>query len=76
MKLKLKDIKEIGKRAGAVDLTYLTDEEIRKYKKDEKWFNELGYSMGVYGCNGVLLQGKQTKTLYVITARTGALYCI
>ena len=33
----------------------------------------IGYSCGVYGCNGMLLQGKGGQ-LYTVTARTSAIW--
>lgn len=76
MKLSQKNIKEMVERKLAIDITYCTDKEIQEIKVNEGWFNELGYSAGVYGCNGLLLQGNKTKQLYAITSRTSAVYCI
>lgn len=76
MKLSQKNIKEIVNRKLAIDITYLTDKEIQEIKVNEGWFNELGYSSGIYGCNGVLLQGNKTKQLYAIASRTSAIYSI
>lgn len=76
MKLKSKDIKELVERKIAIDITYSSDEEIKNIKKKELYFNELGFSSGMYGVNGVLLQGYKTKQLYAITSRTSAIYCI
>lgn len=76
MKLSQKNIKEIVNRKLAIDITYLTDKEIQEIKVNEGWFNELGYSLGIYGCNGILLQGNKTKQLYAIASRTSAMYSI
>lgn len=35
---------------------------------------KMGYSSGVYGINGGLLQGKETGNYYAITARNSSLF--
>lgn len=35
---------------------------------------QVGYSSGVYGCNGMLLKGNKTGKLYAITSRTTAVF--
>ena len=40
----------------------------------EGYYTQIGYSAGVYGCNGMLLQGHKTGKLYAITARTSAIF--
>lgn len=37
-------------------------------------YRQVGYSCGVYGCNGMLLQGLTTGDMYAVTARTTAIY--
>lgn len=37
-------------------------------------YRQVGYSSGVYGCNGMLLKGLETGRLYAITDRTTAIY--
>lgn len=36
-------------------------------------YKKIGYSAGIYGCNGMLLQGESGQ-LYAVTARTSAIY--
>lgn len=36
-------------------------------------YSHIGYSCGVYGCNGMLFQGRSGQ-LYAVTARTSAIY--
>lgn len=36
-------------------------------------YKQIGYSCGLYGCNGMLLQGASGQ-LYAVTARTTAIY--
>lgn len=40
----------------------------------EEPFEKIGYSAGVYGINGGLLQGKSSGTIYAITARNSNLF--
>ena len=35
---------------------------------------QIGYSCGVYGCNGGLLRGNKTGKLYAIIGRTPAMF--
>ena len=37
-------------------------------------YTKIGYSAGVYGCNGMLLRGCNTGNLYAVTARTTAIF--
>lgn len=51
------------------------DNNVREeLEKKEGWLQQVGYSAGVYGCNGMLLQGRNSGTLYAITARTTAVF--
>lgn len=68
----LKEIKNIA----AEDITYITLEQMTELKQNEDGLEEIGYSMGIYGCNGKLLQGIKTGTLYKITKRTSTLFMI
>lgn len=36
-------------------------------------YRQIGYSAGIYGCNGMLLQGESGQ-LYAVTSRTSAIY--
>ena len=47
---------------------------IKNHFDREKYLDKVGYSVGVYGLNGGLLQGHESGTLYAITARTSALF--
>ena len=58
------------------DITYMSSDEIHAIRNKEKYFDELAWSAGVYGCNGLLLRGHETGAVYKITDRTQAIYCI
>ena len=62
------------KETNAKDITYMRFEDLQKLKDSELYFKQLAYSAGVYGVNGMLLQGYNTKELYKITSRTSAIY--
>lgn len=36
-------------------------------------YKQVGYAAGIYGCNGMLLQGDSGR-LYAVTSRTSAIY--
>ena len=65
-KFKLSEIKSIARWKYAVDITNASSRDA--IPED---YEQVGYSAGVYGA---LLQGKETGTLYAITARSTALF--
>lgn len=58
----------------AEDITRADDEKRGELEKAEGWLRQIGYASGVYGCNGMLLQGRNSGTLYAITSRTNAIF--
>ena len=62
-----KQLKNVVKCGVAIDCTYDRERRIKGYYK------QIGYSAGVYGCNGMLLQDENGQ-LYAITSRTTAVY--
>lgn len=64
-----KQLKTLVKFGHAIDAT---DYQLRS-DIDEN-YTQIGYSSGVYGCNGMLLKGRETLRLYAITGRTTAIY--
>lgn len=54
---------------AAVDVTKADDVRIIPEP-----YRQIGYSAVVNGCNGRLLLGEETATLYAVTARTSALF--
>lgn len=68
--MKLKEIKNIN----AIDITNKKIEEIKKLCEKEHGFENISTSYGIYGMNGVLLQGRKTRKLYKITARNTNLF--
>lgn len=62
-----KQLKALVKSGAAKDVTNGTRADISEN------YRQIGYSAGLYGCNGMLLQGESGQ-LYAVTARTSAIY--
>lgn len=69
-----KALREMVAEGIAQDITRANLEQADAIKASEGWLRQIGYAAGLYGCNGQLLQGANTGTLYAITARTTAIY--
>lgn len=69
-----RELKALIKMGAAVDITNHGTAEYKALIEKEKDLDKLGYSSGIYGINGGLLQGQETGTLYAITARTTAAF--
>lgn len=69
-----RELKALVKEGRAVNITNHGTAEYKTLKDREKDFEKLGYSSGMYGINGGLLQGQETGTLYAITARSTAVF--
>lgn len=69
-----KELKTLIRTGAAVDITNHGTAEYKALIENEKDLDKLGYSSGIYGINGGLLQGQKTGTLYAITARSTAVF--
>lgn len=69
-----KQLKNLVLEGLAIDITYGTNETRSELEKTEGYYTQIGYSAGVYGCNGMLLKGNKTGTLYAITSRSTAIF--
>ena len=69
-----KQLREMVKDGIAVDISHGTNETRNAIEAEEGYYNQVGYASGMYGCNGMLLQGHKTGKLYAITGRTQAIY--
>lgn len=74
LKVTQKELKNLVATNQAVDLTRYTMQQADELRKKEGYLTQIGYASGLYGCNGKLLKGNNTNTLYAITARTNAIY--
>ena len=69
-----KELKNLVSLGAAEDITKGDNETRKNIESVEGYYTQIGYSAGVYGCNGMLLQGHKTGKLYAITARTSAIF--
>ena len=68
-----KEIKKLVLLGLAEDLTQASHEELKsKIKHCEK----VGYSSGIYGINGGIIQDSRNGQIYAITARNSNLFMI
>jgi hypothetical protein len=64
-----KQLKDLVKNGVAVDITNTSDRGAIP-----EAYRQIGYACGVYGYNGMLLQGCESGKLYAVTSRTTAIY--
>ena len=69
-----RELKNLVTLGAAEDITRGDNETRKAIEAVEGYYTQIGYSAGVYGCNGMLLQGHKTGKLYAITARTTAIF--
>lgn len=69
-----KELKNMVALGMAEDVTRANNEDYEKIIKREDYLSKLGYSSGVYGCNGMLLRGYKTGGYYAVTSRTLAIF--
>lgn len=63
-----KELRRLVKIGVAIDVTDAGSRSVIP-----EYYRQIGYSAGIYGCNGMLLQGDSGQ-LYAVTARTTAIY--
>lgn len=66
-----KDLKSLVKQGITEDITNVVDVKCREIHA--KGITQIGYSCGVYGCNGMLLRDNSGKQ-YAIIGRTSAMF--
>lgn len=71
-----KQLKGMVKSGIATDVSWVGSYESRKKAMGEEpdGYDQVGYSSGIYGINGMLLKGRTTNKLYAITSRCSAIY--
>ena len=75
MKTTQKEIRSYMNLPGAIDCTRMSDAQYREYYFKEGAFDEIAYSLGTYGRNGLVMRGRTTGTFYVVPSRSSALFC-
>lgn len=68
IKMTQRELKNMVKSGRAIDVTNAC-----KQSAIPESYTQIGYSRGVYGCNGMLLQGESGQ-LYAVTQRSTAIY--
>lgn len=66
-----KQLRELVQNGRAQDITRYSFEAAAALHRSG--ITQIGYSRGVYGCNGALFQDNHTGALYAITARNSTL---
>lgn len=69
-----KELKNFVNLGVAVDITNGTNETRKEILAKENDLEKVGYSSGIYGCNGLLLKGYKTGTLYAVCSRSTAIF--
>ena len=70
-----KQLRELAQYGHAIDLSQRgTIEDRDQILEAEGYLHQIGYASGVNGCSGKLLEGSNTKQLYVIVGHTQAIY--
>ena len=67
-KYTIKQLKSLVNNGIAIDITYAHERKVIPES-----YSQVGYSCGIYGCNGMLLKGASGQ-LYAVTGRTTAVY--
>ena len=68
-KYTIKQLKSLINSGAAVDVTHA-----RSQNEIPESYTQIGYSCGVYGCNGMLLRGYTSGKLYAVAGRTTDIY--
>ena len=74
VKVTRKVIREYVASGDAIDITNISFDDANKLTADEGWLDTELYSMGVYGCNGILFRGHNTSNRYAICNRAQSLF--
>lgn len=67
-----KELRELAYLGLAENITNLSFEDGQKFRKEHN-YSQIGYSSGVYGCNGALLEDINTGDRFVICTRNSTL---
>lgn len=67
-----KELKNLVSLGLAKNITNLSFEDVNAFRKEHNYI-QIGYSSGVYGINGTLLEDIETKEKFVVTSRNSTL---
>lgn len=74
MKTTQKAIKQFLINPDAIDATRYTCEQYDEARKAEGGFEDICYSVGIYGRNGSVVKGRNSGRFYVVTCRSSAIF--
>lgn len=74
MKTSKKELLAYASSINAIDINKYSFEEIEALRKNEKYFEEVAYSIGIYGVSAYLCQGHKTKQFYIVPSRSTTLF--
>lgn len=74
MKTSKRELLAYASSINAIDINKYSFEEIEALRKNEEYFEEVAYSIGIYGVSAYLCQGHKTKQFYVIPSRSTTLF--
>ena len=72
-KMTLREIRGYIATGAAVDISCYSFDAVQQLKSKEKNLDKIGYSTGLYGINGGIVQGGTSGQLYAIKSRSAAL---
>ena len=75
-KMTLREIRGYIATGAAVDISGYSFKSMQELRASEKGFDKIGYSTGLYGINGGIVQGCTSGQLYAIKSRGAALFQI
>lgn len=74
MKTSKKELLAYASSINAIDINKYSFEEIEALRKNEEYFEEVAYSIGIYGVSAYLCQGHKTKQFYIVPSRSSTLF--
>lgn len=74
MKTSKKELLAYASSINPIDINKYSFEEIEALRKNEEYFEEVAYSIGIYGVSAYLCQGHKTKQFYIVPSRSSTLF--
>lgn len=74
MKTSKRELLAYASSINAIDINKYSFEEIEALRKNEEYFEEVAYSIGIYGVSAYLCQGHKTKQFYIVPSRSTTLF--
>lgn len=74
MKTSKRELLAYASSINAININKYSFEEIEALRKNEEYFEEVAYSIGIYGVSAYLCQGHKTKQFYIVPSRSSTLF--